>query len=471
MSPKRQFHANGRERPDLWDPASAWPAGRKWIWAVLAGFVVIAQGPTSLKDLRVTWEEGNDFFQDWASARNVQEGRPAYLPLAESVARHVPTVAGSRSPTAHLPWNAHPPTSILVTLPLAGLDYPQAGTAWNVLCLAALAASLGLIARELNFPVPAWSILPIAALGLLCSPIRTQISQGQWNAPLLLLLTLAWVALRRGRDSWAGFCVGTAITLKLFPVFFLLDFAIQRRWRALFGGCLWAFAGILATIAVLGLDAFRDYDNRVLPTLHAFRSGWANVSIPAFWAKNFASGASHYGLYIEPVIRAPFMASVGTVLSYGFVLAATFFFVNRSIGENALRCQDLCTCLTIVTMLLLAPICWDHYLLLLALPLAMIWSRLGGGSFQRLAFLLLVAAVWLGPSVLWRAGGVDLQSGWPDFHEVPAGTYVIHRPFFVPVFLSLHTYALVACYVWLVLLARRDLAEAGPARDNSRLTA
>jgi hypothetical protein len=29
--------------------------------------------------------KGNDFFQDGSSARNVIEGRPAYLPLSESI--------------------------------------------------------------------------------------------------------------------------------------------------------------------------------------------------------------------------------------------------------------------------------------------------------------------------------------------------------------------------------------------------
>ena len=121
---------------------------RKWIWALLAILVVIAQGPTFLKQLRVTWKEGNDYFQDWASARNVLEGRPAYLPLSESVSRYFPKEEGRHPPPVLLPWNAHPPTSVLATLPLAWLDYPLAGTVWNVLSLLAMVASLRLIATN-----------------------------------------------------------------------------------------------------------------------------------------------------------------------------------------------------------------------------------------------------------------------------------------------------------------------------------
>ena len=81
----------------------------------------------------------------------------------------------------------------------------------------------------------------------------------------------------------------------------------------------------LVTIAALGLDAYRDYYNLVLPTLREFRSGWDNASLQAFWIKNFAVGANHYGLYAEPMVRGPLLAQTGIVLSYAAVLVTTFF--------------------------------------------------------------------------------------------------------------------------------------------------
>ena len=116
-----------------------------------------------------------------------------------------------------------------------------------------------LIFRELKFPVAAWSILPIVALGLTCSPLRHQISQGHWNAQLLLLVTLAWVARRRGQSTWSGFWVGTAAALKLFPAFLLFYFVVRRRWKAVIVGSVWIVASNAMTVAVLGLDSYRDY--------------------------------------------------------------------------------------------------------------------------------------------------------------------------------------------------------------------
>jgi hypothetical protein len=474
----------------LWDPLNAWPAGQKWIWAILATFAVIVQGPLFLQSFRVTWNSGNDFFQDWASARNVLEGRPAYLPLSESLTRHYPKTELNRRPQAQLRWNAHPPTSIVATLPLAFLDYPVAGTVWNVMSLIATAASLRWIAREWNLRVSAWSISPILALGLLCNPIRTQISQGQWNAPILMLLILAWVADRREHPLWAGLCMGFASALKLFPLFILINFAIRRRWRALIAATSGFIVLNLATAAILGAEAYSTYLHEVLPSLQVFQSDWDNCSLSAFWMKNFAVGASHFGLYAGPLIRAPLLARVGMVLSSGAILAISCFLIAKLArwdrrtgsvigqdfqrdaslervtdtlpvaGDGALcrgqgepRCDDLSYSLTLVAMLLLAPVCWDHYLLLLSLPLALIWARLGPSSRQRIAFLILTVMVWLGPYEIWKLGGIDLSRDLPGFQDAPPATLVIRRPLFVPVFLSLHFYALLGCYAWLVFLA------------------
>lgn len=453
-----QSRPDGQDRPTLWDPANAWPAGRKLIWAVLAVYVLVAQGPSFLHNIRGRWDGANDFFQDWSSARNVLEGRPAYLPLSAAAVLHGPRAGGRTVAIARLPWNAHPPTSVLATLPFALLDYLNALTLWNVLGLVAIATSLALIFRELRFPVTAWAILPIVALGLVCNPVRAQVVYGQWNALLLLMLTLGWVADRRDRCLRAGFWVAFSATLKLFPLFFLLYFAIRGRWRAVLACSLWGIVVSLVTAVVIGSDAYRDYFSHVLPTLKEFQAYWNNASIMAFWLKSFSTGALLFGLTIEPVIFAPHLARAGILASYALILATTCLFINRSrlVCDPRPRFGDLSFALATVAMLLLTPVCWEHYLLLLALPLALVWAGLGQSSIQRFMFLVLLVAVWVGPYELYRMGGVDLHAEWPDYQDVPPGTYVIHRPLFPPLILSVHFYALLALFVWLALLLRRE---------------
>jgi hypothetical protein len=463
MSTDRPSLRQRDEVQTLWDPANAWPVWRTWIWAVLATFVVAAQGPSFLRSTRTSWLGANDFFQDWSSARNVLEGRPAYLPLSVAAGLYGPKTDGRPAISSRFPWNAHPPTSVLATLPLAPLDYLNAFTVWNVLGLIAIAASLALILRELRFPVSAWSLLPIVTLGLLCNPVRAQVVYGQWNALLLLLLTLGWVADRRDRCLQAGFWVACAATVKIFPLFFLLYFAMRGRWRAALACSFCIIVLSLVTAAVVGLDAYRDYFDHVLPMQREYQAYWNNASIMAFWLKNFSTGASLFGLTIEPVILAPRLARAGIVASYALILTTTCLFLNRSRSARGTRLQsgDLCFALSIVAMLLLTPTCWEHYFLLLALPLALVWAGLGQSNLQRSTFLALIVAVWVGPKLLWEAAGMNVLAEWPAYQDVPSRTYVIHRPLFPPLFLSVHFYALIALYLWLVFLLRREIASAG----------
>jgi Glycosyltransferase family 87 len=455
---REAVRAGEKQPATLWDPMSAWPAGRKWLWGLLAVLAVVFQGPRFASACRVTWSDGRDFFQDWSSARNVLGGRPAYLPLSQALTAYYPRSAGEKMPTAVLPCNAHPPTSILAVLPLALFDYPEGGTLWNIVGLVSLVTSLALIFRELGVQVPAWSIFPALTIGSMCNPVYSQVLLGQWNAQLLLLLTLAWAAERRGQLGLAALWIGTAAAIKIFPLLLLGYFAVRRQWKALAVALVWVIVLTGATALVVGRGAYRDYFSRVLPGLERWQQGWNNASILSFWLKNFR-GAELYGLFVEPPFKSRWLASVGPALSYALVLAIFLACTRRIPHDDSARgsiSQDLQFSMATVAMLLLTPICWDHYLLLLALPLALIWMSIDSSGAARMLFLILVAALWADPLTLWRLAGVDVIAQWPDYLNVPPKTYVIRRPFFAPIFLSIHFYATVILYAWLAVLIHRE---------------
>src|SRR5262249_51177427 len=175
--------------------------------------------------------------------------------------------------------NAHPPTSVLLALPLADLDYPDAVLAWNLFSLALLVPALWLVIRQLDLRVAPWMLLPLAAVLLICSPFRQQVVQGQLNLVLLAILTGAWAADRSGRPWWAGTLVGLATALKLFPGFLFLYFVLRRRWHALGAGIVSLSVCTGLTATVLGVEAFESYARDVLPQIGRFRSDWVNASL------------------------------------------------------------------------------------------------------------------------------------------------------------------------------------------------
>jgi hypothetical protein len=164
-------------RRRLWDPFGAWPRERPWIWWSLAFWTIFFRGPDFMAGLQVPARSLPDFFQEWASARNYFEGLPIYTKHWTTAPLYL-GITVARDPAAVV-VNAHPPTSVLLALPFAGLDFSTAFLAWNLFSLAALAASLWLVKTQLDIPIATWSAAPF--LTLPCSAARSMSNSG-WGS-------------------------------------------------------------------------------------------------------------------------------------------------------------------------------------------------------------------------------------------------------------------------------------------------
>jgi hypothetical protein len=387
----------GEQEPVFWDPLGVFPSGRRWLWAALALLTVFLQGPSFVHSLRPSQNEGVDFFQEWASAKNFQNGLPVYTNHTVTAELYL---GHKRSPGEDfIEWNAHPPTSILLGIPFASLDYPTAVLLWNLLSLVALGVSLWLVARGLSLRLTWWAIFPAVTLSLLSGPFRQQVIQGQLNLVLLLLIIGGWLAERAGRPRLAGGLLGAATAIKLFPGFLLLHFALRRRWRVVVAGA-WSFA-LLSTVtaAVLGPGTYKIYALVVIPQTAKFRRSWANASLVGFWDKVIGSGTWHYSRHVLPLAKMPSVALSLTLLSCGIVLTLW----ARAVSQVRTReIGDLAFGLSLSTMLLVSPVTWDHYFLLLVLPLAQVWRTLPRTETGRIVRLGLLVSLNLGPVPLWR---------------------------------------------------------------------
>ena len=73
----------------------------------------------------------------------------------------------------------------------------------------------------------------------------------------------------------------------------------------------------------------------MLPSLKEYQSWWINASIPAFWLKNLASGAYHFGLYAEPVVSVPSVAYACIAVSYATIATIWFWYVTGTVVSRA----------------------------------------------------------------------------------------------------------------------------------------
>jgi len=200
------------------------------------------------------------------------------------------------------------------------------------------------------------------------------------------------VADRRDRPVLAGVAVGLAGAIKLYPLFLLAYFVFTRRWAGFVAGVA-AFLLVNAlAAAAFGVGAFRDYIGAVVPAIAGqFEASWSNLSLSGFWVRLFRS---------EP-LRDWLGPGVAPVLGRGLAWAASFAVV-AIIARTCWRAdtrdkRDRAFALAVVGMLLVSPLTWPHYALLLLVPLGLLLARGKAGLASWLA-VAVVAVLWLPPN-------------------------------------------------------------------------
>jgi hypothetical protein len=362
---------------------------------IVAGLTLGAVGPTFLSFLKPGPGSYVDFFQEWSSATNYFRALPVYTNLKITTPLYLKLDHYNPALTT-IEFNAHPPTAVLLALPFAAFDYSNAVLAWNLISLALLGMSLFLIVWQLSLPVSSFAILILVAVLCSSGPLLMQVLQGQLNLILLWLLTLVWVADRTDRPYLAGCFLGAAVAIKLFPAFLFLYFISTGRWKTVVGGLLSFLVLNAFTAGVLGTQVYRDYYVEVIPRVSEFRSNWRNASLIGFWTKLFCPVT--VGERVEPLWRSKALGIGGVFLSFAFLVprVARIAFRARTREE-----RDKAFGLFMTTMLLLSPITWDHSLLLLAIPIAVIWVSLPRSREPWMIFAAVLVALWLIPFPLY----------------------------------------------------------------------
>jgi hypothetical protein len=247
----------------------------------------------------------------------------------------------------------YPPLLALMFYPLT--SYQLAWWAWAAFSLICWVASLWLLIRELlrsefgrQLRQLIWWPVFLAAL-INFPPVLAHMTWGQLQLPLLLLLTLAWLCLRRERPATAGVLIGLAIALKLFPLLLLLPLLVQRRWR-----CVAAALGTSALVlglsfAVVGWDQTIFYVTKVLPEVSSQAEQYDNYSV-AISMKLWLSDSFPRDL-------------VATGLRLAFLGLVALAALRRP------RAADLGLALGVTALLWVPPVIWSHYFVLVYLPL------------------------------------------------------------------------------------------------------
>lgn len=239
-----------------------------------------------------------------------------------------------------------PPFSALALVPfalLARASFPLAKVAWAIVSVACLGWSVAQVRA------PTWSRVALATAAV-AVPIQTNFEHANINTMLLALVVAAAVDVANGRERRAGLWIGIATALKAFPGLLLAYLAYRRRWGA-FGVGVAAAVGLTA-LALLphglggAVTAMREW--LALVDSSGAVDSVSNQSLAALAGRLGASPAAGWG--------------VGVLC----LVAAAWTFRERPRRPPATP-DGMARGLAVVTVLavLLSPIAWVHYYVLL----------------------------------------------------------------------------------------------------------
>jgi alpha-1,2-mannosyltransferase len=329
------------------------PSARSTVRLHVVGRLGLALAASTLLAL-VTWttvrpgSHVTDFATFYDGGKHVLHGLSPY-PLLSSLPH-------AADPKVFAPF-VYPPPLAFAIVPLSVLPFAIANGLFFVLAVAAAFLALRLLG------VRDW---PCYAAAFASPVMLASSANGTISSFLLLAVAVAW--RYREHSGRLAAAIASAVVAKLFLWPLLIWLVLTRRYRA---AALSAAAGVVVTLAAwaaLGFAGLRDYP-QLLSRLSEL------------------TGVNSYSLYaLERAAGFPSWASQVGLLA----VAAVALRAVRGASDERLF-------ITAVGLgLVLTPIMWQHYLVLLFVPIAIARPRMSG-------LWLLPLLFWLDPSS-WSAG-------------------------------------------------------------------
>ena len=345
--------------------ARAWLTERPawlWLFAILGGGAIhlalwpLSEPPTLFSDFMKAY---------WVAAEHLwRGGLNAGYPF---------TIRGNWSNFPVVAW---------VFVPLVPLGREAAGWAYLLIGAGATIAAWAMLARFAGLRGALAAAL--AFLFLVNGPLLNSLREGNSTHLILLLMVAALIFWRRGREFAAGVALGLCAVVKLPLLLFGVYFLARRRWNIVAGGAAAMVLTGLISLAIFGMSGhFAWFEEAVKPYLGHALPAFNVQSIDGFLIR-LSTGATEL-LYWGPIEPSPAHKIVRygafAVLLGGFVWLVWRAETKRLVapGTGAPQPHDLLQFCAVLTLaLVISPISWTHYYLLLLIPVGLyLGGRLG----------------------------------------------------------------------------------------------
>jgi dolichol-phosphate mannosyltransferase len=345
--PRTALPEEEQTRPVATDPPdSRWPlvAGK-----IILSFLALTLLAAYNGDLLINshrWLGSTDFYPLFISTVAFTQHQPMYGPKATFQVEY-------EDGSVVTLWNLNPPHLHLLVLPLASLSPSTAYLVWVGGGLACLALTLYLIWQQCGIRLaPENWLLPIIAL-LAFAGTGAALWTAHISYVLFLMVTLAWLAARRGRWGLVGLYLGLGIALKAFLLFLVPYLVLTRRWRALAGVAIAVGLCFGLGWLIFGSANYHDWRERL-----ATADSWAwmplNCSLLGMLSRTFTP---------NPLYAPLAQVSASTLTWLWLCLGVPLGLLTQGVVllDLSPRGIDRAFALLLVGALLLSPLGWAYY--------------------------------------------------------------------------------------------------------------
>lgn len=282
---------------------------------------------------------------------------------------------------------AETPFFLLAFEPLATVSPEAAYWIWFSISLAALGLSMILLLSRVGSGSAA-----LGALMLLYPPLTRHFLIAQSQILVLLLLTCLLLALEKEKDALSGFLLAVAGALRAYPLAMAAYLLLTRRLRALASTVLFLVIITALTVFSLGPSFCLAWFDGLLYAAK-FGANPLAVSLPTFISRFFWFG---FGMELAGPLA---LWRSGTI---AIAEAALLVLSTRATLRSP---KHVGFSVWIVAAILLSPIAWTHYLVLLFIPFSEMAARADRGEWSE-------RAIWamIGSYVLTVAASIAMGS-------------------------------------------------------------
>jgi alpha-1,2-mannosyltransferase len=358
-------HMVADTRRAAFDISARWLARRSVVAALGAVFVIGALTGLGLVTGRfILFDFKGDLY---VAGRAILHGIDPYRP--GSLAAQAATLRSGVTPLV-VASPRYPPPVLLAAAPLSLLPFKLAGSMFVALCMGAVVLALRLLG------IRDWRCLAVACLS---EPTLAGALVGNLSPMLLLGVACAWRWRSHSRSGALAVAATVVAKLWLWPVWVWLLLTKRRRTAAL--AVVIAAAGLLAAWTAIGFAGIASYPHLISNASYVgeVRSG------------SIAGGLLSLGLSAR-ISQLGALALAGVLMAVAWQLADGPEGDRRSFG------------LVVVAALIASPVVWDHYLVVLFAPIALLAPRF--------------SLIWLVPALATFSGPLtsrpSLWHGLPD---------------------------------------------------------